>query len=206
MQETELRPQGSLEPPAMALEKTTWARLDESLRSELEALLKSPSDRYYSQYHDAMAWWLLLMLASVGGLIAFFVEWSSDLAETLSAIASDPSVLPAVLMQPHWLGLVACLVVAPWTALTWIRSHNRRGLALTRTAIVVVRGATLKLLPLSEIATASSRSIGARGKRFSVLTLELRSGQKLELNTSGAWAGVVTDAALRLRSGMSSAS
>ncbi len=177
-----------------ALRKTTWSALEPSLRSELDAVMRTPSDAWVSQYHDAMAWWLLLMLASVGGLVGLLVEFGSELGETVSLISSEPSLLPRLFLQPHWVGLVACLVVAPLTAVTWARNHNRRGLALTRTAIVVVRGATLKLLPLSDITGMESRSIGAVGKRFSVLTLQTKGGEKVELTTNGRWVSAVAAA------------
>lgn len=174
-----------------ALTKTTWARLEPAMRAELEAVMRTAGEAWVSQYQDAMAWWLLLMLASVGGLIAFFVEFGSELGETLPFIASNPSQLPLLLLQPHWLGLIACLVIAPWTAITWAKNHRRRGLALTRTAIVVVRGATLKVLPLSDITGLESFAVGSLGKRFTVLTLQTKRGEKVEFNVIGRWAGAV---------------
>lgn len=173
-----------------ALMKTTWSRLEPGQREELEALLRAPGDRYVSEYLDAMAWWLLLMLASVGGLVGLLVEFGPELGETVDLLRAEPSLLPRVLLAPHWLGLLACLVIAPWTAITWARNHQRRGLALTRTAVVAVRGATLKVLPLSDITATSSRVIGARGKRFTVLTLETTRG-KVEFNTIGTFAAAV---------------
>ncbi|MER2560843.1 MAG: hypothetical protein ABTQ32_09000 [Myxococcaceae bacterium] len=177
-----------------ALTKTTWSKLEPSLRQELEAVMAANRDTWVSEYHDAMAWWLLLMLASVGGLIGLVVEFGNEATETLSLAAQAPSLIPSLLLQPHWLGLVTCLVIAVWTGVTWARNHNRRGLALTRAAIVVVRGATLKLLPLSELASASSRTIGAVGKRFTVLTLKTKADQTIEFNTRGTWAAAVTRA------------
>lgn len=177
-----------------ALTKTTWSALKPTLRNELDAVMRTPNDAWHSQYHDAMAWWLLLMLASVGGFIGLAVSFGSEVVETLSLVSSEPSLLPDLLLQPHWLGLVVCLVVAPLTAVTWARNHNRRGLALTRTAIVVVRGATLKLLPLADITGLESRTIGAVGKRFSVLTLQTKGGEKVEFDTSGRWVTAVAAA------------
>lgn len=177
-----------------ALTKTTWSKLEPSLRTELEAVMAANRDTWVSEYQDAMGWWLLLMLASVGGLIALVVEFGSEAGETFSLLAQEPSLLPRLFLQPQWLGLVACLVIAPWTAITWARNHNRRGLALTRSTIVVVRGATLKLLPLSEIATVSANTIGAVGKRFTVLTLKTKGAETIEFNTRGTWAAAVTSA------------
>ena len=177
-----------------ALTKTSWSQLEPSLRSELDAVMRTPGDAWHSQYQDAMAWWLLLMLASVGGFIGLLVTFWSELGETVSLVSTEPSLLPNLLLQPHWLGLVACLVVAPLTAVTWARNHNRRGLALTRTAIVIVRGATLKLLPLADITGVESRTIGAVGKRFSVLTLQTKGGEKVELTTNGRWVSAVAAA------------
>lgn len=173
------------------LTKTRWSALEPSLRSELEAVMTTNGDTWVSEYQDAMAWWLLLMLASVGGLIGLVVEFGSEAAETFSLAAQEPALIPTLFLQPHWLGLVVCLVIAPWTAITWARNHNRRGLALTRSMIVVVRGATLKLLPLSEIASASARTIGAVGKRFTVLTLKTKGAETIEFNTRGTWATAV---------------
>lgn len=177
-----------------ALTKTTWSKLEPSLRSELEAVMAANGEAWVSEYQDAMAWWLLLMLASVGGLIGLVVEFGSEAQETFSLAAQEPSLIPTLFLQAHWLGLVACLVIASWTGLTWARNHNRRGLALTRAAIVVVRGATLKLLPLSELASASSRTLGAVGKRFTVLTLTTKAGETIEFNSRGSWAAAVTRA------------
>lgn len=177
-----------------ALTKTTWSKLEPSLRIELEGVMAANGDSWVSEYQDAMAWWLLLMLASVGGLIGLVVEFGSEASETLSLAAQAPSLIPSLLLQPHWLGLVACLVISSWTGVTWARNHNRRGLALTRAAIVVVRGATLKLLPLPELASASSRTLGAVGKRFTVLTLKTKAGETIEFNTRGTWAAAVTNA------------
>lgn len=174
-----------------ALTKTTWSKVEPSMRSELENVMASNGDTWVSEYQDAMAWWLLLMLASVGGLIGLVVAFGSEAGEMLSLVAQEPSLIPTLFLQPQWLGLVVCLVIAPWTAITWARNHNRRGLALTRSTIVVVRGATLKLLPLSEIASVSARTIGAVGKRFTVLTLKTKGNETVEFNTTGNWAGAV---------------
>lgn len=174
-----------------ALSKTTWSNLEPTIRTDLEAVMRSSSDAWVSEYQDAMAWWLLLMLVSVGGLGGLLFEFGSDLGETMTIVANQPALLPNLFLQPHWLGLVACLVIAPWTAITWARNHHRRGLALTRTAIVVVRGATLKVLPLSDITGAESHVIGAIGKRFTVLKLQTTRGEKVEFNTSGRWADAV---------------
>lgn len=174
-----------------ALSRTKWSALEPSLRSELEAVMAANGEAWVSEYHDAMAWWLLLMLASVGGLVAFLVEFGGEVGETFSLVAQAPSLVPTLFLRPHWLGLFACLVIGPWTAITWARNHNRRGLALIRSAIVVVRGATLKLLPLSEIASASARTIGAVGKRFTVLTLKTKTSETIEFNTRGTWATAV---------------
>jgi hypothetical protein len=143
-----------------------------------------------SEYLDTMAWWLLLMLASVGGLIGLLVEFGPELGSTFDVARAEPALLPRVLLAPHVVGLVACLVVGPWTAVTWARNHQRRGLALTRTAIIVVRGPTLKRLPLDDVTAASSRVIGAPGRRFSVLSLETARG-RVELNTTGNFAAAV---------------
>lgn len=157
------------------MESTTWTRVDPALRAELEAILKRPTSPqvYYSTYSDAMAWWLLLTLACVGGGAA--AAW--DLAS--SDVVSWRS--------PAALGLAAALVVGTWTSTTWVRNHQRRGFALTKEAIVVVRGGTLKILRYADVVDGERSRHGRPGNRFSALSLKTRDGRSVTLLASGTW-------------------
>ena len=127
-----------------------------------------------------MAWWLLLTLACVvGGAAAAWDLASSDL-------------MYVSLRNPAALGLAAALVVGIWTSTTWIRQHQRRGFALTKDAVVVVRGRSLRILRYAEVVDGERSRHGRPGNRFSALVLKTRDGRKLTLLASGAW----VDAAL----------
>lgn len=159
------------------METTTWTRVDPALRAELEEILKRPTSpqAYYSTYPDAMAWWLLLTLACAGGGGA--AAWELGLSGMLSFS----------LRSPVYLGFAAALVVGVWTSTTWIRNHERRGFALTREAIVVVRGRTLKVLRYADVVDGERSRHGRPGKRFSALSLKTRDGRSVTLLASGTW-------------------
>jgi hypothetical protein len=185
----------------MAIEpigKTTWSRLDPALRAELAAVVRAGGDAWHSQYHDAMAWWLLLMLACVGGGAAAawdlavggfsFVEWGSWLVR-------DPvAAVVGLVRQPQRLGLVAAVVVGVWVGITWARNHDRRGLALTSGALVVVRGNQLRVVRYADVASVERSAHGNwRVARFTVLRLRTRGGATLRLFTVARWADAAVE-------------
>lgn len=175
--------------------KTTWSQLDPGFRAELAAVVAGRGDTYVCQYKDAMAWWLLLMLVCVGGGGAALWDLLSEpagLARWGSLFAENPfRALFGFVRSPQRLGLLAAAVVGVWTAVTWVRNHGRRGLALTKDAVVVVRGRHLRVLPYAEIADVQRTSHGNYGRskqRFTVLALTTKQGAKLKLYTFGHWA------------------
>ncbi len=96
-------------------------------------------------------------------------------------------------LTPHYGGTIVALIVGGWFAVTWARNHQRRGVALTAGAIVVVRGDKLYVQPLADIVEATARTLGARGKRFTVLTLRTTDGRKRDLYVNGHLARLVVE-------------
>jgi hypothetical protein len=175
------------------MQKTTWKKIDAALRTELDAIVKTRANTWHPDYLDAVAWWLLLMLACVGGVGTWiwYQMTEPDGLAGLFALAREQPLwwLRSMLLSPHNLGVLAALVIGPWTAVTWARNHNRRGLALTRDAIVIVRGNRLRILRYEEVAGAERRTIRTRNRpSFTVLTLQLKNGKKKDLYATGNWA------------------
>ena len=171
------------------MEATTWQRMDEALRTELEALLEAPTDAFLSDYKDALGWWLLVLLACIGGASVAIWNIADDmipLSHYAAMFGADP--ISTLLMRPHILGLLAAVIIGPWVVITCARNYGRRGFAALDTAIVVLRGPKLKVLRYRDIASTERRVIGARGQRFTVLTLKLKDGKTEELSVTGRWA------------------
>ena len=171
------------------MEKTTWKHIDPTLHTELVALLKdqSPTSAFYTQYEEVWGFWMLAMLACIGGLgtaVWYFATEPGSFSEILPRLLRDPFGIH----WPVYLGSIAAIVIGVWTALTWMRNHKRRGLALTKDAIVVVRGNKLKILKYRDVASHESSQHGRRGNRFTALTLKTRDGETLTLLTNGNWA------------------
>ena len=176
------------------MEKTTWNKASTVLRAELEALLQAPNDAFHSDYLDAVAWWLLLLLVSVGGAAAAIwniATSSIELGFLGEYLAANPvSGFLALLRTPHYSGLIAALIIAPWTALTWIRNVGRRGLAVTSQAIVVMRGPKLLVIPYAAVASATQNTIRTRKQTFTVVELKFKDGSKRTLYATGRWAAL----------------
>ena len=176
------------------MEKTTWKRLDKALRGELEALLKSPTDAFLSDYGEVVGWWLLVGVACVAGAGAALWDLSTEslgLGDYVRIISANPGYIAT---RPSILGLPLALIVGAWIAITWVRSLRRRGYAALESAIVVVRGPKLRVVPYDAIESMDQKAYGhRRRRRFTVLTLKLKDGTTTELNVTGRWAEVARE-------------
>jgi len=152
--------------------------------------------KFHSSFQDAFAWWLFLLLGSVGGLIAIFVAFSPhEIAESWrlfpSELKSNPvNTLEWLFRDPVILGPPVCLIVAALTAFTIYRNYKRRGVAATSFATLRVRGKKLALLRHAEVQTIKWEHMGSRGKTFSALTLMPGEGKRLHLYANAAWVEV----------------
>lgn len=175
------------------MEAMTWKQLGEAERKELEALLRSPTDAFLSDYREAVGWWLLIIVACVAGAGAAVWDLATEslsLGDYLEILSSNPGFIAT---KPSILGLVVALIVGAWTATKCLRSFGRRGFAALERAIVVVRGPKLKVARYDSIASMSQTSGGHRRRRcFTVLTLKLKDGTVTELNVTGRWADLAS--------------
>lgn len=169
----------------------TWPEMDPAERTELEAALRS-SEKFLSDEQDALAWWLLLGLVAVGGLVASLYDLATDsygggfrALNPFSGAAAGP--LPFI-PRPQVLGFYAALGVLVWLSYTFVTSHKRYGVATTSYALARVRGRKVQLFRYADIASATERHLGARGKRFTVLTLTEKDGRQYDIYCHGGWA------------------
>lgn len=187
---------------AADIDRTTWNRLPPERRAALAAVVADRSnDAFHDQYRDAMGWWLLLILACVGGGAAAWWEVPGGGLGLLRGLATSPlATLEGCLRSPPRLGLLAAMVLGPWTAVTWVHNHNRRGLALTEDAMVVVRGRHLRILRYADVTGVQRTRHGRFGRRarpFTVLALTTTAGGRLRLFTTARWADAFEQRILR---------
>jgi hypothetical protein len=156
------------------VERTSWGRLTPDERKELEAALRDPG-RFLSDYGDSAAWWLLVLLAGLGGAVASGMElW--EYART---------AFPLGLIPLAFLASVAGIV---WSSVTWALNHNRRGFAATSFATFRVKGHRLLLVRHRDVARIEwTRHAPPRKQRFSVLRLTGTDGKDLTLYAHGGW-------------------
>ena len=139
-----------------------------------------------------MGWWLLLGLVAVGGIVASLYDLATDsysgglrALNLLSGAAGGP--IP-FLPRPQVLGFYAATGVLVWLTYLFITSHKRYGVAITSYALARVRGRMVQLFRYADITSATERHLGARGKRFTVLTLTEKDGKQYDVYCHGGWA------------------
>lgn len=165
--------------------------MDAAERGELEATLGS-TDRFLSDEQDAMAWWLLFGLAAAGGIIAFLYDRATDSYgegfRDLIPFANGVPSPSSFITRPQVLGFYVALGVAAWVIYAFVTNHKRRGVAITSYGLLRIRGRKVQLFRYRDIVSATERTLGARGKRFTVLTLKEKDGREYELYCHGSWA------------------
>lgn len=165
------------------IERTTSARLRDSERAELETILREfagQQGQFTSRYHadagDTLAWFLLLGIAGVVGLVACVFEAVPE--HMLEALRFDfARGLLRLLRDPLALGCGAALIATLVSAWTLWRVRGRCGTAVTSFGVTSVFGGRLRLLRWLHIAAASRRRIGSR-RTFSMLELTAKNGQR----------------------------
>lgn len=174
------------------MEKTTLARLDPSLREELEALLaKQPTDAFESDFQDMLVWKLFLLLVSTFGLGAFVYDLATEsapLREQLGWLVQYPLGL---VTSPRYLGALAALIVAPWMGVLIAQNVGRCGFAALSTTLMVVRGKRLKFLRYADIADVSTRQLRTKKQSWTALDLKLKDGRSVSLDVHGRWVAEV---------------
>lgn len=174
------------------MRKTALARLDPSLREELEALLaKQPTAAFESDFQDMLVWKLLLLLVSVFGLGAFAWDLATDsfpLSEQLQLLVEYPL---ALVTSPRYLGALAALVVAPWMVVLIAQNVGRCGFAALSTTLMVVRGKRIKVLQYADVAEVSTRQMRTKKQTWTALDLKLKDGRSVSLQVHGAWVAEV---------------
>jgi hypothetical protein len=178
------------------MKKTTWGALDPKTRAELEALLRDKGDAFESDYLDALAWWLFGALLCVGGIGASIWDLATDTAGAgvFDYIREYPlDGVRVLLTSPRYLGLIAALIVGPWIAVTWVRNVGRRGIALTKDALVLVRGPKLLVVPIADMAHAEQRVIKTKKQTFTVLTVQMKDGRKKDFYCHGSFAALARE-------------
>ena len=156
------------------MERISWGGLKPDERKELETVLRDPG-RFLSDYGDSAAWWLLLLLAGIGGGVASGIElWDYGRG------AFHVGLIP--------LGFLASLTAVAWSSVTWAGNHNRRGFAATSFATLRVKGPRLRLVRHRDVARIEwTRHAPPRKQRFSVLRLTGTDGKTLTLYAHGGW-------------------
>ena len=170
----------------MGITKTTMLRLPDAEREEVEQILQEFAgqrgqftSRYMSTAGDTLAWYMLLGLVALGGLIAGFVE---DVpARWLESFEFGPrAALMRMVRSPEVLGFAAAVVLLPWCVATIVRTRRRCGWAATSFGVMRVFGSKLKLLRYADIAHAERRVVNVR-RPFSVLELTATDGGRMTM-------------------------
>lgn len=173
------------------MQKTTWKKLSAPERAELEATLGS-TDAFLSDEADAQAWWLLFGLVSVGGIVACIYDAATDsYSGGFSALNPFAYGIPSpffFVTRPQVLGFYVAIAVAVWVVYSFVTNHKRRGVAITSYGLARIRGSSVQLFRYRDIASASERTLGKRGKRFTILSLREKDGKEYDLYCHGSWA------------------
>ncbi len=181
-----------------------WTQIDAELRGELEAILRAvraKRDPERSLFHndsdEFMPFVLLAIIAAGVGLIAcsYFLivdDGLSDLGDLLGSLLSAPisTVRALISSHPYAAGLVGSLLALILLGWIWLRHHGRRGLAITRYALVILRGPRVRVIPYCDMASTTLSSHGRRGSRFTVLRIQWRDGRSTDLIATRNWANL----------------
>ncbi len=166
-------------------------------RKELEAILASTDpalrDRFHSDEGDSAAWWILLLLAALGGAGAcgtYVLESDLEGLSGLPRRIDDYGLINALRGERFLFGLIACLAVAGWWAWTWVRNHGRRGFVSTTFATLRLKGDKLALLRHADVARIEWTRHVTRTQRFSVIDLTAGDGRLLRLYVHAGWVRV----------------
>jgi len=184
--------------------RQSWKSLDPAVQAELSSLLtayyarQSPLSRHFYDDADGFHGFMLLaFLASAGGAAASVYEWSSmyeppGLWEGAVRLLSHP--IGVLRFAPEVAGVLVLGPAALVILLIWLANFRRRGLALIRDAVVIVRGPRLSVIPLADVASARLAKIGSGRRSFTELQLAMNDGGEIRLWTRNRdWAGLVAD-------------
>ncbi|MBX5484561.1 MAG: hypothetical protein IRZ16_22285 [Myxococcaceae bacterium] len=172
------------------VERTMWSNLSEPERAELLEVVRGKDDRYVSDYLDAVAFWLLGVIAGVAGMVATGVMLEGDFGFDVFA-QNLPRLLWESIYPP---GFIASAVVTVWIAVTWIRNHKRRGVAVTSFATIRVKGRKLILLRHAHVADVKRTLwVGRNRPNYTELELHAKDGSKLGLYCTGNFANIVQE-------------
>ena len=177
------------------IERTTQARLRDDERAELTGILREFAGqkgqftaRFHSDEGDTMAWFLLLFVGGVVGLVACVVEGVPGHVLDLFRVGFADGLLRAF-ADPLALGFVGALVATIGSAATFLRVHGRCGTAVTSFGVTTVFGSRLRLLRWECIAAATRRQVGSR-RRFFVLTLVAKDGGRFVTSATPLMAAI----------------
>jgi hypothetical protein len=182
------------------VERVPYTQLAPYERKELEAILAShrkgnagdPTlrDRYLSDFGDSSAWWLMLMIAGLGGAGACASQLSGfglGVLSWLPRMIDDGDYLMALRSLQYPAGFVVSLAVLIWTATTWIRNHGRRGYAITSFATIRVKGPRLAMVRHADVSRIEWTKHATRTQSFSVLVLTAGDDRRLTLYVHAGW-------------------
>jgi hypothetical protein len=194
------------------VERIPISRLAPYERKEVEAILTAHrqgrqgdsalQERYLSDYGDSSAWWIMLIIAGLGGAGAcgnFVLESGLGGLRWFPRMIAEGDVLMALRSLQWYAGLAASLAVLAWAAVTWIRNHKRRGYASTGFATVRVKGHRVALVRHADVARIEWRQIVTRTQKFSVLDLTSGDGKVLTLYVHAGWVRLAIDQIDRAR-------
>jgi hypothetical protein len=125
--------------------------------------------------------WAILAVASLGGIIATFVEF--EVEQILSYFRYAVQALPHSLSSAMAGFCVAC-VVLPICIWKFVTLHGRFGWMATSFGVLRVRGRALRLVRWGDVTGVSRRRIGGRNS-FSVVELGTKQGSVFEAMTGG---------------------
>jgi hypothetical protein len=167
----------------MGITKTKLALLSPAERAEIEEILREFAGqkgqftaRYCSDEGDTLAWFLLLGLCGLGGVIAGVIERVPT--AILQRLEYGIDGLFALARSPITLGFATAALALAWSLWTFFRVHGRVGWMVTSFGVLRVFGPKIRLLRFAHIASARRTQVGTR-RRFSVLELNATDGRRM---------------------------
>jgi len=164
--------------------KTIVGRLATSEREELEVILaeargkRAPTARYQSDAGDTSAWYLLLLIASVFGIVAHVVTFGGfgAVPEFWSRVVTAPELALTPSGGLVTLGFQVAIVVAIWSAWKLVSIYGRHGWALTSFGFIRIRGQRIQLVRFPDIVRVDRTRFGGGQRRFTLVKITSRDG------------------------------
>ena len=167
--------------------RTKRNRLGKDDLEKIDSALKDPK-RYSSYETSALAAIILLLVSSIGGLVAAAME--TEWPKFIDLMKKSEFIL-AFYECPEGYGFIAALAVLTGTVYYWFTIRGRFGYILLPEAIGRVRGNRITIIPVQNVAEAVSSRIETFSdssntefhatRSFTAVKIKMKDGTKFNL-------------------------